>query len=111
MPAAAAAASWLLPPRRFAINKLRWWLGGGAGIPWALRIGTRISTTHPTGQRACRRPVNFIVAGQPPHGASRSGRVMVRQSRSSSLRWWLANRIAACRLSTFKPVCGPKAMR
>jgi len=29
-----------------------------------LRIGARNSSTHPTGQRACRRPANFIVAGQ-----------------------------------------------
>ena len=64
MPAAAAAASWLLPPRRFAMNRLRWWLVSGAGIPWSLRIGTRVSSTHPTGQRACRLPANFIVAGQ-----------------------------------------------
>jgi hypothetical protein len=28
-----------------------------------LRIGARNSSTHPTGQRACRRPANFIVAG------------------------------------------------
>jgi predicted RNA binding protein YcfA (HicA-like mRNA interferase family) len=65
MPAAAAAASWLLPPRRFAMNRLRWWLVSGAGSPWALRIGARVSSTHPTGQRACRRPANFIVGGQP----------------------------------------------
>jgi predicted RNA binding protein YcfA (HicA-like mRNA interferase family) len=65
MPAAAAAASWLLPPRRFAMNRLRWWLVSGAGIPWALRIGARVSSTHPTGQRACRRPAHFIVGGQP----------------------------------------------
>jgi hypothetical protein len=31
-----------------------------------LRIGARVSSTHPTGQRACRRPANFIVAGQAP---------------------------------------------
>jgi len=30
-----------------------------------LRIGARNSSTHPTGQRACRRPANFIVDGQP----------------------------------------------
>jgi ABC-type hemin transport system substrate-binding protein len=30
-----------------------------------LRIGARNSSTHPTGQRACRRPANFIVAGHP----------------------------------------------
>jgi hypothetical protein len=29
-----------------------------------LRIGARNSSTHPTGQRVCRRPANFIVAGQ-----------------------------------------------
>jgi hypothetical protein len=29
-----------------------------------LRIGARNYSTHPTGQRACRRPANFIVAGQ-----------------------------------------------
>jgi hypothetical protein len=46
------------------MNRLRWWLVSGAGIPWALRIGARVSSTHPTGQRACRRPANFIVAGQ-----------------------------------------------
>ncbi|MCP9803554.1 hypothetical protein KBY75_08235, partial [Cyanobium sp. T1G-Tous] len=39
-------------------------LVSGAGIPWSLRIGTRVSSTHPTGQRACRRPANFIVDGQ-----------------------------------------------
>ncbi|MFN9610538.1 MAG: hypothetical protein ACK546_00030, partial [bacterium] len=39
-------------------------LVSGAGIPWALRIGARVSSTHPTGQRACRRPANFIVGGQ-----------------------------------------------
>jgi IS30 family transposase len=61
MPAAAAAASWLLLPRRFVMYRLRWWLVSGAGIPWSLRIGTRLSSTHPTGQRACRRPANFIV--------------------------------------------------
>ncbi|MCP9823254.1 DDE-type integrase/transposase/recombinase [Cyanobium sp. L1E-Cus] len=43
--------------------RLRWWLVSGAGIPWSLRIGTRVSSTHPTGQRACRRPANFIVGG------------------------------------------------
>ncbi|MFM9102742.1 MAG: hypothetical protein ACKOPS_16015 [Cyanobium sp.] len=46
------------------MNRLRWWLVSGAGIPWALRIGARVSSTHPTGQRACRRPANFIVGGQ-----------------------------------------------
>ncbi|WP_231597092.1 hypothetical protein [Synechococcus sp. CBW1004] len=29
-----------------------------------MRIGARVSSTHPTGQRACRRPANFIVGGQ-----------------------------------------------
>jgi hypothetical protein len=29
-----------------------------------LRIGARNYSTHPTGQRACRQPANFIVAGQ-----------------------------------------------
>ena len=47
------------------MNRLRWWLVSGAGIPWALRIGARVSSTHPTGQRACRRPANFIVGGHP----------------------------------------------
>jgi len=61
-PAAAAEASWLLPDRRLAMNKLRWWLVSGAGIPRALRIGARVACTHLTGQRACRRPANFIVA-------------------------------------------------
>ena len=46
------------------MNRLRWWLVSGAGIPWARRIGARVSSTHPTGQRACRRPANFIVGGQ-----------------------------------------------
>jgi hypothetical protein len=46
------------------MNRLRWWLVSGAGIPWALRIGARVSSTHPTGQRACRRTANFIVARQ-----------------------------------------------
>jgi hypothetical protein len=32
-----------------------------------LRIGARNYSTHPTGQRACRRPANFIVAGQVLH--------------------------------------------
>ena len=44
--------------------RLRWWLVSGAGIPWALRIGASVSNTHPTGQRACRRPANFIGGGQ-----------------------------------------------
>jgi len=65
MPAAAAAASWLLPPRRFVMNKLRWGFVSGAGIPWALRIGTKVSGSHPTGQRASRQPANFIVGGHP----------------------------------------------
>jgi hypothetical protein len=46
------------------MNRLRWWLVSGAGIPWALSIGAIVSSTHPTGQRACRRPANFIGAGQ-----------------------------------------------
>jgi hypothetical protein len=46
------------------MNRLRWWLVSGAGIPWSLRIGARVSSTHPTGQRACRRPANFIVGEQ-----------------------------------------------
>jgi len=46
------------------MNRLRWWLVSGAGIPWALRIGARVSRTHATGQRACRRPVNLIVGGR-----------------------------------------------
>jgi hypothetical protein len=29
-----------------------------------LRIGARGYSTHPTGQRACHRPANFVVAGQ-----------------------------------------------
>jgi hypothetical protein len=33
-----------------------------------LRIGARNSSTHPTGQRACRQPANFIVAGHSAHG-------------------------------------------
>ena len=28
-----------------------------------MRIGARNYSTHPTGQRACRQPANFIVAG------------------------------------------------
>ena len=31
-----------------------------------MRIGARNYSTHPTGQRACRRPANFIVGGHKP---------------------------------------------
>ena len=70
------------------MNRLRWWLVSGAGIPWSLRIGTRVSSTHPTGQRACRRPANFIVAGQPEllahqRGAAADGALVHRQGTGS----------------------------
>ena len=46
------------------MNRLRWWLVSGAGIPRAPSIGAKDTNTDPTGQRAWRRPANFIVAGQ-----------------------------------------------
>ena len=76
---AAAAARRLLPQRRVAMNRLRWWLVSGAGIPGAPRISAKHSSTHPTAQRAWRWPAKFIVAGhctaaaisrKPPNTAS-----------------------------------------
>jgi hypothetical protein len=69
--------------------RLRWWLVSGAGIPWALRIGARVSSTHPTGQRACRRPANFIVGGQlVTRNTPKTGELLINPRFAAFARHW-----------------------
>jgi hypothetical protein len=62
MPATAAAASWLLPARRFGMNRLRWWLIRRAAIPPGLGASVaRVAFTHHTGQGDWRRAARLLL--------------------------------------------------
>lgn len=58
------------------MTRLRWRFVNGADIPWALRIGARISSTHHAAQRAYRRPASLLGCGQ-QHGEIREPAVLL----------------------------------
>jgi len=74
-----------------------------------LRIGARNSSTHPTGQRVCRRPANFIVAGQVAAGQLLRVLFLDREGHISAEPHYVPRDEALILASNQQRVLGPQA--